>query len=88
MPCPIVRHEPTIPCPPPTKLAGFIYSEMADYLEMYADHFETQLSRTKLSCAMNWWAQPVRSPTPLSGEKDGSRSRAQDYILHRSDPTR
>jgi hypothetical protein len=26
MPCPVVRHEPTIPCPPPTDPTGFIYS--------------------------------------------------------------
>jgi hypothetical protein len=25
MPCPVVRHEPTIPCPPPTDPPGFIY---------------------------------------------------------------
>jgi hypothetical protein len=25
MPCPVVRHEPTIPCPPPTDPTGFIY---------------------------------------------------------------
>src|SRR5215208_4949909 len=26
MPCPVGRHEPTIPCPPPTDPTGFIYS--------------------------------------------------------------
>jgi hypothetical protein len=26
MPCPVVRHEPTIPCSPPTDPTGFIYS--------------------------------------------------------------
>src|ERR671913_756899 len=25
MPCPVVRHEPTIPCPSPTDPTGFIY---------------------------------------------------------------
>src|SRR5918993_323460 len=25
MPCPVVRHEPTIPCSPPTDPPGFIY---------------------------------------------------------------
>jgi hypothetical protein len=25
MPCPVVRHEPTIPCPPPIDPTGFIY---------------------------------------------------------------
>jgi hypothetical protein len=45
MPRPVVRHEPTIPCPPPTDPTGFIYPTYR------AAHKETQIDKPSPKCS-------------------------------------
>src|SRR5918995_2118798 len=75
VPCPVVRHEPTIPCPPPTDPTGFIYpSYRAAQTETHRDKPSLESPHQGVACVSSSVGGSV-STLSFEDTKTGNRLR-------------
>src|SRR5918993_5801984 len=75
MPSPVVRHEPTIPCPPPTDPTGFIYpSYRAAQTETHRDKPSLESPHQGVACVSSSVGGSV-STLSFEDTKTGNRLR-------------